>query len=110
MLKTLLASAVALTTLASAAAEEREITLENAADWAICAIYVAPAREYPREWGTELLGAPPCILGGESRKIRFDIGKSCLVDWKFELADYPDGSVERLTFDACQANEYIIGD
>lgn len=110
MFKTLLASVVALTALASAAAEEREIMLTNAADWAICAVYVAPAREYPRHWGAELLGAPPCILGGESRKIRFDVGGNCLIDWQFELADYPDGSVERLTFDACQADEYVLGD
>lgn len=110
MEKMIIAAAVALIALSSAAAEEREITLINHADWAICEVYVAPAREYPRHWGAELLGAPPCILGGEARKIRFNVGKSCLIDWQFKLADYPDGAVERLTFDVCQADEYILGD
>lgn len=110
MFKLLSLAVAVLAPLSYAAAEEREIMLINHADWAICAVYVAPAREYPRHWGAELLGAPPCILGGESRRVRVNVGENCFVDWKFELADYPDGSVERLTFDACQADKYIIGD
>lgn len=108
MFKTLLASVVALTALASAAAEEREIMLTNAADWAICGAQTAPART--KVWGNDLLNAPPCILGGESRKILIDVGKGCLVDWRFDLADYPDGEIIRWDFDACQADEYVLGD
>lgn len=87
-----------------------KIKLTNDANWALCGAYIAPAREYPRHWGANLIGAS-CLEPGESRQITLKLdGEKCVVDWMFRLKDYPDGDVERLTFNVCVEDEYVLGD